>query len=287
MTISPPPDDAQIGNITLKGKHMHVCEAERTTTSLARLRESFPLEETAAANKAVPLSPWSASRAKRVFDVAVVLAFAPLLVPLLLVIAVLVRLSSAGPVLFRQTRIGAHGHPFTILKFRTMHEPAGDTQDGIASGACERITTTGRLLRKLKLDELPQFFNVLCGEMSLVGPRPRIVTQQLGTFACRPGITGAATLAFAQEEILLANIPQNSLAEFYRIHILPAKQLIDNEYMARATMLSDLRILVLTALAPWQSPACAMQSDPVSRGAIKDSRAPLTLHEMSAPVPQD
>lgn len=203
------------------------------------------------------LSAWATSTAKRIFDLAVVLAFSPLICPLLLIVAAAVRLSSRGPAIFRQTRIGACGIPFTIFKFRTMVEPGADQAEGIACAAAERITAVGTILRKIKLDELPQLFNVLRGDMSLVGPRPRIAEQQIGTFLCRPGITGAATLAFAREEDLLAQIPASSLEQYYRECILPAKHQLDSAYMAQSSMSSDLYILLLTAMGRWQAPQLA------------------------------
>jgi lipopolysaccharide/colanic/teichoic acid biosynthesis glycosyltransferase len=200
------------------------------------------------------MSRWVMSPSRRIFDLAVVLAASPVICPLLLIIAAAVRLSSAGPAIFRQTRIGSCGRPFTILKFRTMIEPNQGDQDGFACAASERITPIGMILRRLKLDELPQFFNVLRGDMSLVGPRPRIAEQQIGTFPCKPGITGPATLAFAREEALLAQIPPQSLPRYYRECVLPAKHQLDSAYMARATMSSDLHILLLTAVGRWHAP---------------------------------
>jgi lipopolysaccharide/colanic/teichoic acid biosynthesis glycosyltransferase len=135
-----------------------------------------------------------------------------------------------------------------------MIEPNQGDQDGFACAASERITSIGMILRRLKLDELPQFFNVLRGDMSLVGPRPRIAEQQIGTFRCKPGITGPATLAFAREETFLAQIPAQSLPQYYRECVLPAKHQLDSAYMARATMSSDLHILLLTALGRWHAP---------------------------------
>jgi lipopolysaccharide/colanic/teichoic acid biosynthesis glycosyltransferase len=202
----------------------------------------------------MPLSPWSLSPLKRIVDLALVCAASPLLCPLFLIIAAAVRLSSPGPTIFRQTRIGACAKPFTILKFRTMLVPGAGQQHGIASAAAERITPIGETLRKLKLDELPQFFNVLRGDMSLVGPRPRIAEQQLGIFLCKPGITGAATLAYAREESLLSQIPPESLPQYYRENVLPAKHALDSAYMAQATLSSDLRLLLLTALGRWHAP---------------------------------
>jgi len=199
------------------------------------------------------LSAWSTSAAKCIFDTALVLLFSPVLVPLLLMIAAAVRLSSRGPVIFRQTRIGRFGKPFTILKFRTMFHTDSDPQAVVVSVAPGQITKVGRFLRWLKLDELPQCINVLRGDMSLVGPRPKIAEQQIGMFSCRPGITGAATLAFAREESLLRQIPPQSLQSFYRENILPLKQRLDSDYMARATVRSDLRLLFLTATRRWDA----------------------------------
>jgi len=199
------------------------------------------------------MSAWSVSSAKRIFDVIVVLVLSPIVAPLLLIIAAAVRLSSPGPVFFRQTRIGCCGTPFTIFKFRTMLQSTSGRQSVVAMAAAEHITPIGRFLRRFKLDELPQCINVLYGEMSLVGPRPKIAEHQVGFFSCRPGMTGAATLAFANEEESLAQVPMPFLADYYREHILPAKFKLDSDYMARATVLSDLRILIRTALRRWSA----------------------------------
>jgi len=226
----------------------------------------------------MPLSPWSRSPLKRIVDIAVVCAASPLLCPLFLIIAAAVRLSSPGPAIFRQTRIGACAKPFTILKFRTMLVPDADEQHGIASAAAERITPIGEILRKLKLDELPQFFNVLRGDMSLVGPRPRIAEQQLGIFLCKPGITGAATLAFAREESFLSQIPPESLPQYYREHVLPAKHSLDSAYMAQATLSSDLRLLLLTALGRWHAPRLHAQH-------VRESRPPTDAEPICGSEP--
>lgn len=197
------------------------------------------------------LSPWTASRAKRIFDIIAVLMFAPIVTPLLLVIGMMVLAICGRPILFRQVRIGHSGRPFSILKFRTMCMLPVDVQSAIAALSAERITPLGRILRRLKLDELPQVLNVLAGDMSLVGPRPKVLEQQIGTLACRPGITGSATLIFAREEALLRRIGIDAVPEYYRTAILPAKTKLDAEYMARATFLSDLRILLNTVLGKW------------------------------------
>ena len=182
-------------------------------------------------------SSWSHSKGKRIFDVAAVMAVAPILFAILITIAFAILITSGSPIFFRQKRVGLGGIVFTIYKFRTMHE--GSKDQVIASLSSEYITTLGRFLRRLKLDELPQLFNVLIGDMSLVGPRPRVLEQQNGPLHVRPGITGAATLVFAREEDLFAQIPKGALAAYYREIVLPAKHKLDSEYMQRATFFTD------------------------------------------------
>ncbi len=213
------------------------------------------------------LSAWSASPSKRAFDVTLVLLVTPALIPLLFLIAAAVRLSSPGPVIFRQSRIGRFGRPFTIFKFRTMLHSDSDREALISSVAPGQITMLGRFLRWLKLDELPQCINVLRGDMSLVGPRPKIAEQQIGTLNCRPGITGAATLAFAREESFLRQIPPQCVPHFYRENVLPLKQKLDSEYMGRATLLSDLRLLLLTVARRWETSILDLHTAPAIASA--------------------
>ena len=195
-----------------------------------------------------PLSRWAASQAKRAFDVALVLAALPLLAPLCLLIAIAVRISSTGPVFFLQKRAGMGGRFFTIVKFRTMVHGERQGKGFITTIDDEQITPAGRVLRYWKLDELPQFLNVLRGDMSLVGPRPRVPEQQVGRLRCRPGITGAASLAFAREEVLLAGIPRHLLDTYYASRVLPVKQQLDDDYMARATFFSDVKLICKTVI---------------------------------------
>jgi lipopolysaccharide/colanic/teichoic acid biosynthesis glycosyltransferase len=173
--------------------------------------------------------------------------------PLMLLVALLLRIQSNGPVLFRQTRLGRNGHPFELLKFRTMSH--GSTGAGVTRRGDARVTPTGRWLRAFKLDELPQFINVLRGDMSLVGPRPDL--EQFWSLASssgrqvlslQPGITGAASLAFRNEEELLAHVDARDLSYFYIQNLLPRKARLDLAYAARATFLSDCSILLKTAM---------------------------------------
>jgi len=194
-------------------------------------------------------SSWSHSRAKRCFDIAVVLAALPLAAPLFLIIGISIRLNSRGPVFFRQIRIGMHGRPFSIVKFRTMHHGRRTPTGSITILGDRKITAVGRVLRAWKLDELPQLVNVFRGEMSLVGPRPRVPEQPMGRVDCLPGITGAASLVFAREEILLAGIPRRELDTYYARRVIPVKQQLDDDYMARATFVSDVKLIFLSIFA--------------------------------------
>jgi lipopolysaccharide/colanic/teichoic acid biosynthesis glycosyltransferase len=195
-----------------------------------------------------PVSAWSRSLFKRIFDISCVLMAAPLVLPVCLFVGVGVRLTSRGPVLFKQRRSGLHGVSFTIFKFRTMEHEAVHKAEATVN---QSFTSIGPFLRRWKLDELPQLLNVLLGDMSLVGPRPKVAEQQLGDPICRPGITGAATLVFAYEEAVLTRIPRDLLCEYIRNTVLPAKLELDREYMAEATFLSDLSLIVRTLVRRW------------------------------------
>ena len=197
------------------------------------------------------LSPWSESSAKRLFDCLCVLLALPLLIPILAVVALAVRLTSRGPVVFLQQRMGRHGRPFTILKFRTMMHCTHGSHNPVTTTENQRFTPIGPFLRRWKIDELPQLLNVLKGDMSMVGPRPKLLEHQVADLCCRPGITGAATIAFAREEQILAHLPNHHLDDFYSKIVLPFKHQLDGEYMARATFLSDLKLIVDSTLRRW------------------------------------
>jgi len=188
--------------------------------------------------------------AKRLFDLLVAGAALLLLSPLLLLVALIVRLDSPGPVLFRQQRVGRHGVPFRIHKFRTMvHGAAGLS---LTVGADPRITRVGAFLRRTRIDELPQLIDVLQGTMSLVGPRPelpRYVAQYPAglrerVLALRPGITDPSSLAFIDEAELLARAADPE-REYVQV-ILPAKLKRAAEYAERASLASDLGVLWAT-----------------------------------------
>jgi len=201
------------------------------------------------------LSRWSRSAAKHLFDRACVLVSLPLTAPLMIAVAVAVRITSRGPILFLQERMGRHGKPFTIIKFRTMVHVRHRAHKPITTSGNQRFTAIGPFLRRWKLDELPQLLNVLLGQMSLVGPRPKMREHVVSDLPCRPGITGMATSVFACEEAILARIPANRLEEFYHSVILPAKRQLDAEYMLKATFHSDLQLILKSVFRRWDSSA--------------------------------
>jgi lipopolysaccharide/colanic/teichoic acid biosynthesis glycosyltransferase len=177
----------------------------------------------------------------RVFDVCFALTGLLVLSPLALVIAVIVKADSRGPVFYRQRRVGRHGRDFTLYKFRTMR-PDADRAGLLTVGEADRrITRSGIFLRRSKLDELPQLMNVLAGAMSLVGPRPevrkyveRYDEEQRRILAVRPGITDAASIAYRDENAILgrADNPERTYVE----EIMPAKLRLSMPYALRPTI---------------------------------------------------
>jgi lipopolysaccharide/colanic/teichoic acid biosynthesis glycosyltransferase len=219
-----------------------------------------------------PLSPWAHSRGKRCFDVALAIAALPIVAPVCLVICLGIFATSRGPIFFRQIRIGRQGRPFSIIKFRTMHHHKRNGRGTITTIDDRHVTRIGRVLRAWKLDELPQLLHVLRGEMSFVGPRPRVPEQPVGRIDCLPGITGAASLVFAKEEILLAGIPRPDLDTYYAQRVIPLKQQLDDAYMARATFFSDLKLIALSAARVWMD-ADALLPAGLKRDAYVDALA--------------
>jgi lipopolysaccharide/colanic/teichoic acid biosynthesis glycosyltransferase len=194
------------------------------------------------------VSPWCMSRRKRMMDVLLSSLALVVFSPLMLLIAWLIRMTSHGPALFRQERVGLHQQTFIILKFRTMkyHCDALNSGPTVTRHRDSRMTKIGALLRRLKLDELPQLINVARGEMSFVGPRPKIALHENLCMLCRPGITGAATIEFSHEEALLMGVPEE-IVERYVVSVLnPEKCKLDIRYMETTRFSTDLTILMNT-----------------------------------------
>lgn len=189
--------------------------------------------------------------AKRAVDVVAASVGLVLLSPVLVVTACAVRLDSPGPILFRQRRIGRHFEPFEIYKFRTMVVDAPERGRPLTAGEDPRITRLGRLLRKTKLDELPQLINVLRGEMSLVGPRPEVPEyvelfrdEYAAILQVRPGITDLASLVYRDEATLLGQ-SDDPEAEYVK-RILPHKLALAKEYCRRSSLALDVKVIVRT-----------------------------------------
>jgi len=190
---------------------------------------------------------------KRALDLIVSAVGLGLMLPLFAVVALLIKLDSKGPVFFLQERIGRRFRPFRIYKFRTMVENAPSLGALLTCGKDPRITRVGRLLRKTKIDELPQLLNVLKGDMSLVGPRPE-VRRYVDLFrkdyeevlAVRPGITDPASLKYCDETDLLgfASDPE---AEYIK-HVLPDKLKLAKKYIHNSSFYADLSLILNTVL---------------------------------------
>ena len=193
--------------------------------------------------------------AKRLFDILASGLGLLLLSPLLLGVALWIKWDSPGPVLFRQERVGRYGKPFFIHKFRSMRVDAPSLGPQITIGEDPRITRSGRFIRRSKIDELPQLWDVLRGAMSLVGPRPEVpryvalypAAQREVVLSVRPGITDPASLAFRDESERLARAadPERTYVE----EILPAKLRLSVDYVRRAGLLTDLKLIVGTLKA--------------------------------------
>jgi len=190
-------------------------------------------------------------RALRALDVLVSsLALTIFCIPFAIV-ALLIRLSSKGPVFFKQTRIGLRGQPFALYKFRTM--TLNNEEPLVTAHGDSRITFIGKYLRRWKIDELPQFLNVIKGEMSLVGPRPeterfvRYYTPEQRTILNQtPGLAGMAQLVYPHEAEVLRGQPNPE--EAYIRHVMPQKLLVDLDYEKRRTFWSDVCLLMELAL---------------------------------------
>ena len=190
---------------------------------------------------------------KRIMDIVFSLGFILILSPVLLLIAIWIKLDSTGPVFYLQERIGLHRKPFRIYKFRTMYPDADKRGLLTVGGRDPRVTRAGYYLRKFKLDELPQFFNVLGGSMSLVGPRPEVKryvdlynSTQLNVLNVKPGITDYASIEYSDENELLGKAADPERT--YIDEIMPAKLELNLKYITDQGIFTDCKILFRTFL---------------------------------------
>jgi len=194
------------------------------------------------------------TRLRRLVDVSLAFPLLVLLLPLLVVIAALVVLDSRGPALFRQERVGRWGRPFHILKFRTMVVDAPALGPAISGHGDPRITCVGAFLRRSKLDELPQLYNVVRGDMTLIGPRAEVARyvvhytdDERALFAARPGLTGPGQVFFTEHQAdELDNVSDPD--RWYVEHQLHPKLAIDLDYVRNRSLVKDLGVLLRTVL---------------------------------------
>jgi lipopolysaccharide/colanic/teichoic acid biosynthesis glycosyltransferase len=188
---------------------------------------------------------------KRLFDIFISLIGLLILFPLFAVVGILIKIDSTGPVFFRQERIGRNFERFAIFKFRTMVLDAEKRGLSITSSTDKRVTKVGKILRKLKMDELPQLINVLRGDMSLVGPRPEVEKyvelykkDYSEILKVRPGITDASSILYRDEEGVLGN--QADPESYYMMVVLPQKIRLSQEYLKQRSFSHDVKLILKT-----------------------------------------
>jgi lipopolysaccharide/colanic/teichoic acid biosynthesis glycosyltransferase len=224
---------------------------------------------------------------KRWFDASVSLAGLVLLSPVILVVGIAVKLTSSGPAFYRQFRVGQFGRSFRIVKFRSMVENADRAGPSITAYGDSRITGLGRWMRKNKIDEIPQLFNVFVGDMSLVGPRPEVpvytaayTQSQCRVFRQKPGITGPAASAYVCEEEILAG--QKEARRFYAAEIVPKKLELDLRYCEDIRFASDIKMIFETfAIVIERSvkPQISLQHKPGSPNPARMEWTPRNISE--------
>lgn len=190
---------------------------------------------------------------KRIFDVIIALILLIILSPAMLVIAIAIKLNSKGTVFFRQVRITQYGREFKIFKFRTMVTNAEKIGTQVTVESDPRITKVGSKIRKLRLDELPQLFNILLGDMSFVGTRPEVPKyvdkysdEMKATLLLRAGVTSEASIKYKDEDLLLST--SKNVDETYMNDILPSKMTYNIESLKRFSFLGELKVMLKTVL---------------------------------------
>ena len=193
----------------------------------------------------------------RIFDIVFAMVGLICLWPIFIVIAIWIKLNSKGPVFYLQNRVGINNLDFELCKFRTMYMDADKKRSLTIGTRDDRITSIGAILRRYKLDELPQLWNVLKGEMSFVGPRPELrkyvelySNHQKEVLKVKPGITDTASIQFRNENDLLANASEPE--QYYIQHILPAKLELNQHYITNKSSILYLRIIITTINSVWK-----------------------------------
>ncbi|RLE38314.1 sugar transferase [Candidatus Woesearchaeota archaeon] len=215
---------------------------------------------------------------KRLFDIVAAGLALVVLSPILCMVGGAVRLTSPGPVFYRQTRVGRGRGLFKIVKFRSMVTDAEDSEPLVTSKDDCRITPIGRFLRRTKLDELPELWNVLVGDMSIVGPRPEVPRyvehyspEWERVFDVRPGITDLATLQFRDEELVLKHAHDRE--QIYLQVVVPIKMRLALEYINRRSFMLDLKIILLTLWGITFGRLVGRPEDILAKDAIEQIRS--------------
>lgn len=190
---------------------------------------------------------------KRIFDLSVSFILLVLFSPFYILIALLIKLDSSGPVHYKALRVGKNGRLFNLLKFRTMKVNSSNLGPAITQKFDPRITRVGKILREIKVDEIPQLWNVIRGDMSLVGPRPedpryveKYNAEQRKVLLVKPGLSSPASIEYRHEEKLLSTQADN-LEEYYVRQVMPRKLKIDLDYVENQSLIRDVAICFKTA----------------------------------------
>jgi lipopolysaccharide/colanic/teichoic acid biosynthesis glycosyltransferase len=190
---------------------------------------------------------------KRIFDLSVSVILLVLFAPFYLLIALLIKLDSLGPVHYKALRVGKNGRLFKLFKFRTMKVNSSNSGPAITQKTDPRITRVGKVLREIKVDEIPQLWNVILGDMSLVGPRPedpryveKYDEEQRKVLLVKPGLSSPASIEYRHEEKLLSTQADN-LEDYYVRQVMPKKLKIDLDYVENQSLIRDVAICFRTA----------------------------------------
>jgi lipopolysaccharide/colanic/teichoic acid biosynthesis glycosyltransferase len=192
--------------------------------------------------------------AKRIFDVIVAILTIIILSPVFIILSIAIKIDSKGPVMFRQVRATQYGKPFRIFKFRTMFNNAERIGTQVTTKNDGRVTRVGKILRKLRLDEVPQLLNIVTGDMTFVGTRPEVIKyvekyseEMMATLLLPAGVTSEASIQYKDEELLLANA--NNVDEIYVNKVLPGKMKHNLRSIENFSFFGDIKIMVRTMVA--------------------------------------